>query len=273
MNWHIVRTIVLKDLKLVLRNKMAARAMLMLPVILTVIVPAIILLVAQSPELNSAGEMAEIALLVTNMPASLRQELSGLEGGQMFIKAMLGMLFAPMFLMLPLMVSGTVGAESFAGEKERKTLEALFYTPASDRELFIAKILAAFILAVGLAWLSFVLYGVVLNLLGYPVMGQLWFPTLVWYPLMLWVVPAVSLLGVAGSVIISSRVSTFMDAYQASAALVIPVILILIGQFAGVLYLTVELILLFGLIIWIIDFVLIAVGIRLFSRSQMMARL
>jgi ABC-2 type transport system permease protein len=166
-----------------------------------------------------------------------------------------------------------VGAESFAGEKERKTLEALFYTPASDRELFIAKILAAFILAVGLAWLSFVLYGVVLNLLGYPVMGQLWFPTLVWYPLMLWVVPAVSLLGVAGSVIISSRVSTFMDAYQASAALVIPVILILIGQFAGVLYLTVELILLFGLIIWIIDFVLIAVGIRLFSRSQMMAHL
>ena len=56
---------------------------------------------------------------------------------------MLGFLFAPMFLILPLMVASIIGADSIVGEKERKTLEALLYTPATDRELYLAKLLSA----------------------------------------------------------------------------------------------------------------------------------
>jgi ABC-type Na+ efflux pump permease subunit len=41
------------------------------------------------------------------------------------------------------MVSSVLAADSFAGEKERKTLEALLYTPTTDRELFTAKLLEA----------------------------------------------------------------------------------------------------------------------------------
>ena len=53
-----------------------------------------------------------------------------------------GYLLAPLFLIVPLMVSAVLAADAFAGEKERKTLETLLHLPISDRDLFFAKVLA-----------------------------------------------------------------------------------------------------------------------------------
>ncbi|MCL4560205.1 MAG: ABC transporter permease subunit [Chloroflexi bacterium] len=50
------------------------------------------------------------------------------------------------------MLSTIIGAVSFVGEKERKTLEALIYTPARDSELFLGKVLAGVVPSVALAW-------------------------------------------------------------------------------------------------------------------------
>ena len=40
-----------------------------------------------------------------------------------------GYLLAPLFLIVPLMVSAVLAADAFAGEKERKTLESLLHLP------------------------------------------------------------------------------------------------------------------------------------------------
>ncbi|MCK7579742.1 MAG: hypothetical protein MZV65_31300 [Chromatiales bacterium] len=50
---------------------------------------------------------------------------------------------------------------------------------------------------------------------------------------MIVVVPAVALLGVAAAVIISTRVKTFMEAYQASGILVIAIIFLMVAQATG----------------------------------------
>ena len=47
---------------------------------------------------------------------------------QLPIVLILGYLIAPLFLILPLVISCVIAAEAFVGEKERKTLEALLYT-------------------------------------------------------------------------------------------------------------------------------------------------
>lgn len=47
------------------------------------------------------------------------------------------------FLLMPLLVASTVAADSFAGERERKTLETLLATRLSDRAIFLGKVLAA----------------------------------------------------------------------------------------------------------------------------------
>jgi ABC-2 type transport system permease protein len=48
-----------------------------------------------------------------------------------------------LFLLLPPVIAGTIGADSFAGERERKTLETLLATPLSDRAVVAGKAMAA----------------------------------------------------------------------------------------------------------------------------------
>jgi ABC-type Na+ efflux pump permease subunit len=43
------------------------------------------------------------------------------------------------------MCSGVIGASSFVGEKEHKTMESLLYTPISMERLLRAKILGVFV--------------------------------------------------------------------------------------------------------------------------------
>jgi fatty-acid desaturase len=73
--------------------------------------------------------------------------------------------------------------------------------------------------------------------------------------------------------LISSKVSTFQDAYQLGALVVLPVLLLVFGQIAGVLYLNVLAVLLVGLVLWLVDAAILWYGIRTFHRSEIIARL
>jgi ABC-2 type transport system permease protein len=183
---------------------------------------------------------------------------------------LLGYMLAPMFLILPIMTSSVIGSESFVGEKERKTMEALLYTPATEHELFFGKMLAAIIPAILITWGSFIVYTLILNTAGGTIMGRIWFPTPPWWPLVLWVTPAVAVAGNVAVVLVSSRVSTFMEAYQVSGALVLPIILLMVGQVAGVLFLGVEVVIIVGVVIWLLDGILLWFALKLFSRAKLM---
>ena len=192
---------------------------------------------------------------------------------QMMIVLILGYMFAPMFLIMPLMIASIIGADSIVGEKERKTLEALIYTPATDMELYLAKVLSAFLPALLIAWVSFIVYTVVIDVAGMPIMGRVWFPLPHWWALIIWVAPGVAALGMLVIVMVSSRVSTFMAAQQTSGILVLPIVLLVVGQASGVMYFGTELVLLLGAVVWVIDAVLLWLGVKQFSRSALMARI
>jgi hypothetical protein len=104
-------------------------------------------------------------------------------------------------------------------------------------------------------------------------MGRIWFPTGSWLTLMVFVVPAVALLGVSATVIISTRVSTFMEAYQASSILVILIIVLMVAQSMGLLFLSPFVAVLVGLAFFALDACLIWIGIRIFSRSELITRI
>ena len=71
----------------------------------------------------------------------------------------------------------------------------------------------------------------------------------------------------------SSRAQGFQDAYQIGTAIVIPVVLLVLGQLSGVMYFSVGLVALLGLFLWIVDAVLLWFGIRTFERGELIARL
>ncbi len=275
MNKRILRTIAMKDLREVGQNRAAWLPAVLVPLIFIVILPLAIILAPNLLNFSPAtllSQQGPVGMMKENIP-TLAAQLAGLNEQQIWVVLMTGYFLAPFFLIMPLMLSTIVGAESFVGEKERKTIEALLHTPATDGELFMGKVLASVVPAVALAWLSFLVYAVVVNVAGWPVMGRIWFPTVNWWPLMLWVTPAIATLGMAVTVLISARVSTFMEAYQMSASLVVLVLALVIGQITGVLYLSVGMALAVGLALWVVDAVLIWFSIRTFARGSLLSRL
>jgi ABC-type Na+ efflux pump permease subunit len=270
MNWKKIFAIARKDIKEATQNKSVWLPILIVPLIFVVVMPLMMILIFKNPELSKSMNNTDVQQLMSVLPEFMKLQVAGLNEVQTMIVLMLGYFFAPFFLILPLMFSTTIAAESFAGERERKTIEALLYTPVSDAEMFIGKALASLIPAVTISWASFLGYIVVLNAGAYSVIGHIWFPLTNWYPLIFWVSPAISLLGIAITVLISAKVQTFMGAYQTSASLVVLILGVLAGQATGVLALSVTVGLIMGAVLWLIDAVLLYFAIRSFNRYQLL---
>lgn len=269
MNRRILWALAIKDLREVRKNRIAIYGAIVLSVIFSVALP---LFFTQMPAFSDPEELSleEVAPMI---PPEILHVIEGLDPQQVPIVLFIGYLFAPLFLVIPLMIASVIAAEAFVGEKERKTLEPLLYTPATDLELFLGKVIASLVPATLFAWGNFVLYTVVANVGGWPVMQSIWFPTEIWWLLIFWVSPAIALLGVSVTVLISSKVNTFMEAYQASGALVLLVVVLLIGQIFGLLFLSPLVFFLLGLGLFAMDAALIWIGTGLFNRSELIARL
>jgi ABC-type Na+ efflux pump permease subunit len=274
MNWRSIWAIARKDLKEVQQNKAAWIPAIVLPLVFAIIMPALFAVLPQlMPVEDIQRELGDMETLLKNLPPAVRTTFEGLKLEQMFVIYMTAFMLAPLFLIMPLMFSSVVGADSFVGERERKTLEALLYSPTTDMELFLGKVLAAVIPAISLSWLTYIVYIIVINVASYGLFHRIWFPLPTWWPLMFWLTPAFALLGISATVMISSRVKTFMEAYQLTGSLVVLVLALVIGQATGVLYLGAGTVMLVGTLIWIIDVILIYLGIRNFKRSMLIAKL
>lgn len=274
MNWRSIWAITRKDLKEVAQNKVAWGPAIAIPLIFAIIMPILFVVVPQFIRVEDLQrEMGDVEALLKNLPPAVKTIFTGLKLEQMFVVYMTAFLLAPLFLIMPLMFSTVVGADSFVGERERKTMEALLYTPTSDMELFLGKVLAAVIPAIALSWLTYLVYIIVVNVASYGLFGRIWFPLPTWWPMMFWLTPAFALLGISATVLISSRVKTFMEAYQLGGSLVVLVLGLVIGQVTGVLYLGVGAVLLIGTLIWIVDAILIYISVRTFKRSMLITKL
>ena len=184
MNWNTIFAIAKKDLYEARQNKSVWLPIMIVPLIFILVLPVVMILVISNPQLSSSMTSdPDIIKMMEKLPAFLSTLLAGLNMVQSTLVLMLGYMFAPFFLILPIMFSTVIASESFAGEKERKTIEALLYTPATDAELFLGKVLSAFIPAVLITWASFLAYILVLNIAAYPIMEKIWFPLSNWYPL------------------------------------------------------------------------------------------
>jgi ABC-2 type transport system permease protein len=271
MNTRAILAIVRKDLKVALQNKGVVLPIVILPLILFVALPWIMAYASSAVDMTGAS-ISNLDELLKRMPAGLIHELSGYNPEQQLIVFSLVYMLAPMFLIMPLMVSSVLAADSFAGEKERKTLEALLYTPTTDRELFTAKLLGAWTAAVAVALLSFVVYAVMVNAAGWQSIGQIFFPNWMWIALVFWVTPAVAGLGLVVMVFVSARAQGFQDAYQTGGLVVLPVIFLMIGQISGAMYFSLGVVLLVGAVVWLLDILLLRFASKSFRRGELMTK-
>ncbi len=272
MDLKKIMVIARKDILEVRQNKAAFLPMMIIPLIFIVLIPLLITLVLPSigGAVDDFTSDPDMQVFFNNMPTQIKSILDGLDPTQTMIVTMLGYVFAPMFLIVPLMFATTIAAESFAGEKERKTLEALLYLPISDQELFMGKVMAAAIPAVLITWLCFVLYTIIVNVVPYSYFGRVWFPLPVWWWLIFWVTPALVAMSISLTVLISTRVQTFMGAYQTSSSVVLVVVVFFIGQMTGVLFLSPRVAFIIGIGFWVLAALVGYIAVGSFNRQKLM---
>lgn len=277
MNWRAILAIIRKDLKVVVQSKAVMIPLVLVPVILFTVLPGVAGLLLNNADLESATVQEfqqELDSFYANMPAGIQAELERFDNEvQRIAFLVFTYMLAPMFLILPVMVANVIAADSFVGEKERKTLEALLYTPTTNRELYLAKLMAPWAAGIAISVLGFVVYALVVNLTTAGLMERIFFPNLTWIVMVIWVAPAAAGLGLGAMVLVSSRTSTFQEAYQLGSMVVLPIVLLLLGQMTGVLYFSLTMVLVLGLVLWLVDAVIFWTGQRIFDRGQLISRL
>lgn len=273
LNWRAIRAVMFKDLTVVLRSKAVVLPTVLTAVILMVVIPVIMGLTFLLIPADLASSNDDIQELMQIMPDALEEQLTGMDMQQMGFYYAVVYMFAPMYLIIPVMTSSVMAADSFVGERERKTLEALLHTPITNTELMIAKLGAAWLAADIVSAGAFLLYCIATNAMGFTTMGGLFFPNWMWIILVFWVAPAVAAIGLGAMVLLSTRVKTFQEAYQSSGFVVVPLLAIMFGQIAGVIYLSNAFALLLGLGCWIVALIVLVVGAQSFDRDRLFASL
>jgi ABC-2 type transport system permease protein len=276
MDRHATWAISRKDLATVLRNKGVRTPLLVAPVIILIVMP--LLLVGAGGVLATAGTVPVNELAATPFEQlgdpELQRQLTGeVPDGARWGVFVLEVFLAPLYLLVPLVVATVIAADSFAGERERGTLEALLHTPTTDRELMTGKFLAAWLPAVTVAWAAFAVYSVLANALMWPALGRVFFPSPTWLLLAFWVAPAISALGLGVMVIASSRVNSLQAAHQVGSLVVLPIILLLIVQISGKMLFAPLLVTVLGGLLWIAAALTMWLGSGSMKRQALAARI
>lgn len=263
MRWPpAVRAVIARDLTAVRRSKAVVLPMVIVPLLLLVVLPLLIGLAAR------AQRNADVSVYLSRLPEGIAEPILRLPPAEQLVVLVSGYLLAPLFLIVPLMVAAVLAADAFAGEKERRTIETLLHLPIPDRQLFYAKVLGAFLPAVAVSWVGFVLFAVVTNTVAWPVTHRIFVPTRLWAVVILWVAPAVAALGMGVMVRVSARAKTAQEANQLGGAVILPLIFLAVGQSTGLLLVTAPVAIAIGAAVWALALVLIWRGGQRFTRDR-----
>jgi len=246
------KALIKKDINEITSSKMVVLPMIIVPVVLTVLIP-LALIIGVNYIGNASDAIRDFGPLLKKLPA----EYMSYTPAQLVIKIVVNYMFTAYFLIIPIMCSGVIGASSFVGEKEHKTMETLLYTPISMEQLLKAKLLGVFIPSYIITLLSFIAFGVIINIGGYMYFERLIFPDIKWLIIILWISPAMNMLSLTFTVIVSAKAKTFQEAQQVSGILILPVILLLVGQITGVIMLNNFIMVTAGAVLLILDYILI----------------
>lgn len=264
IDFQRVRTLIYKDLTEVQVDKGIWIPLLIVPFVFGFVLPLIAVITGTNPEL--ANLMNEAEMFIENFPIDLIP--AGVEGPQIFTYAFLMYFTVPYFLLIPIIISMTLSVTSFIGEKENKTLEGLFYTPLTTQELMLGKILASALPSILLTWIAAIVYGIIVNVFGMQVVGQLIFPNTNWLIVLILLVPLITFLSILLILFVSHRVKTAKSAQSVSMMLVFPVIGFIITQSTGILLFNPSFGLILSVLLFIIDGVCFYYLTKLFNRGK-----
>ena len=166
----------------------------------------------------------------------------------------------------PISISLVIALESFAGERERLTLEPLLASPLTDGQLYLGKMLASLAppLLAAFTGIGVYLAGLAARL------G--WRPPLELLIQVILLTTTQALVMVSGAVVISSQTTSVRAANLLASFIIVPMSQLVIGESLIMFYGTYSVLWWIVVGLLLISLVLGRVGLHLFNREQLLGR-
>jgi ABC-type Na+ efflux pump permease subunit len=191
---------------------------------------------------SSGTQSLERILSLYSIPARLADPV------ERMLYVFLNYTMMPFFIIIPILLSGVIAVNSVAGEKERRTLETLMYTPLSNREFILGKLLSSFLPSMSVSILSFLVYYAVANGAWFALRGSFVLDAVSWVPALF-----------------------ILEAQQSSALVVLPCVVFVAAQLGGLVVISPLAVAAAGVLVLALDYVLIMRVAPRFHRERLIS--
>ena len=232
-----------KDLKSFVRKKSVLYTIVVLPLMLSVLLP----LVVEITRLRGKG-----------IPAAV---LPG------FLDA-----FAFFFVIIPAIVPTPIASYSIVGEKIEKSLEPLLATPTTDGEILLGKFLAAFLPAMIATYAGAAIFMTLMDTFTYSTLHYLFYPNWGFALILLVLAPISATISVEVSVIASSKVNDVRSASQLGSLMFLPFMGIYLAGEIGLVTLNTNNLLIIAGVLAVVALVLFRVSTATFRREEILTK-
>jgi ABC-type Na+ efflux pump permease subunit len=268
MNWRRMLVITGMDLRQLRQSRDFWIPMAILAGVFFVVMPTLLLLALGTAQ--RVEVVRQIGATLEILPKAVQESVQGNSPLGKAQYALAVYLFAPLAVVVPLTISTAVGANCLVGEREKGTGEFLAHCPASEKEIYVGKLIASLLPGFFATYIGFGIYSLVVNLIVGPKVGHWFFPTKEWWILMFWIVPPFIALALAAVLRISARVRSATAAQQASGLVTLPLILLSYAQSSGALFGATRLGIIVGFAAWMGAILGLLRGARSVTRERLL---
>ncbi|HEU5219429.1 MAG TPA: ABC transporter permease subunit [Gemmatimonadales bacterium] len=215
-----------KELRDLRSNRQVWPAYLLLPLLAVLLPVLMMVLLPLLTDPAQSGNDPAIAMLLETIEHD--PTLAGTTVDERLARLLLrdGVLF---YLLMPVILASTAAALALVREKEQRTLEPILATPLTDRDLLLAKLMAAVGPALMVSWVAAVA-GIVAGMLGSWIrIGVVVLPTLGNLLGLLLLAPALTVIAALGALRVSARFTDVPGAMQFTGLVVVPLSLVLVA--------------------------------------------
>jgi ABC-type Na+ efflux pump permease subunit len=251
-----------KDFSEIWNVKMVRTTLVVLPILMVIFLPIMficMILFVPENQMNGIDQMMKL-LPITEKNLTIQQAM---------FYIMTNVISPMFFLMIPLMSSSVSASCSFVGEKERKTIETLLLTQLSVKSIFKAKVLGCTALSTAITVISFAAFSAVIGVGDY-LLHMKFFFNWNWLVLVVLLAPALTIFGVIFMVLVSGKSKSYMESIQLSGYIILPLVLLFVGQFTGLFQLDALILLCVGVLAVALDFVLWFFASRVFTPEKLL---
>lgn len=264
MIWSGAQTaIVKKDMREAMSTKSVKAAMLVVPLMMAMLLPGAFTAIAYL----MPSEAGDFDAAMSLMPLDFSLE----DGARAVYYYLMNYMMPVFFVIIPVMASSIAGGSSIVGERERRTLATLLYSPLSIHDLFVAKIAGALLTAISVTLVAFAGFLAVAIVGSTLIYGGFVLDAGIWLTIILLIAPSISLVGITLMVLASARAHSFQEAQQYAVILMLPtMLLMMLPQLTGSFLFNVPQLLIMGSALVVLALIMLRLASLRFTAEKLL---